>query len=293
MRSSVRASSRSRCDCCASPTRASLRATARSSISRSSATSPSTRGTATTSRRSIGAIDGPLRKWDRRPEGSSLYIRVGDLADGDLADAVVGAARTGDARRHAARRTTERRRCSDLRPPSATTRSASIGDAHLPRRRQRRPRAAHRAAEPAQHRGDQHRRDPRPGRAPALQQGVDRPLRADALPLRACSTRRRSRSDTITDVQGAAPAVRHQVRRAVLPVADDPGPVPRQPRRHPRLPDPAVRSHARRLRPHRHRRAACTRRRPTRSCRGITGSAPQAQQGASRTSSTRTRSTST
>ena len=32
----------------------------------------------------IGAIDGPLRKWDRRTEGSSLYIRVGDVADGDL-----------------------------------------------------------------------------------------------------------------------------------------------------------------------------------------------------------------
>lgn len=28
----------------------------------------------------IGDIDGPLRKWDRRPEGSSLYIRVRDLA---------------------------------------------------------------------------------------------------------------------------------------------------------------------------------------------------------------------
>jgi hypothetical protein len=28
----------------------------------------------------IGDIDGPLRKWDHRPEGSSLYIRVRDLA---------------------------------------------------------------------------------------------------------------------------------------------------------------------------------------------------------------------
>ena len=28
----------------------------------------------------IGAIDGPLRQWDRRPEGSSLYIRVRDRA---------------------------------------------------------------------------------------------------------------------------------------------------------------------------------------------------------------------
>jgi uncharacterized protein len=28
----------------------------------------------------IGAIDGPLRQWDRRPEGSSLYVRVMDRA---------------------------------------------------------------------------------------------------------------------------------------------------------------------------------------------------------------------
>jgi len=28
----------------------------------------------------IGAIDGPLRRWDHRPEGASLYIRVQDLA---------------------------------------------------------------------------------------------------------------------------------------------------------------------------------------------------------------------
>lgn len=28
----------------------------------------------------IGDIDGPLRQWDRRPEGASLYIRVRDLA---------------------------------------------------------------------------------------------------------------------------------------------------------------------------------------------------------------------
>jgi hypothetical protein len=28
----------------------------------------------------IGAIDGPLRRWDRRPEGSSLYVRVMDRA---------------------------------------------------------------------------------------------------------------------------------------------------------------------------------------------------------------------
>ncbi len=28
----------------------------------------------------IGAIDGPLRRWDRRPEGSSLYLRVSDRA---------------------------------------------------------------------------------------------------------------------------------------------------------------------------------------------------------------------
>ena len=28
----------------------------------------------------IGAIDGPLRHWDRRPEGSSLYVRVMDRA---------------------------------------------------------------------------------------------------------------------------------------------------------------------------------------------------------------------
>lgn len=31
----------------------------------------------------IGAIAGPLRKWDRRPEGGSLYIRVRDLGNGD------------------------------------------------------------------------------------------------------------------------------------------------------------------------------------------------------------------
>jgi phage tail sheath protein FI len=28
----------------------------------------------------VGSVGGPLRKWDRRPEGSSLYIRVTDLA---------------------------------------------------------------------------------------------------------------------------------------------------------------------------------------------------------------------
>ena len=28
----------------------------------------------------IGDRDGPLRRWDRRPEGSSLYVRVHDLA---------------------------------------------------------------------------------------------------------------------------------------------------------------------------------------------------------------------
>src|SRR5205814_864551 len=32
----------------------------------------------------IGSIGGRLRKWDRRPEGSSLYIRVSDVANGDL-----------------------------------------------------------------------------------------------------------------------------------------------------------------------------------------------------------------
>ena len=31
----------------------------------------------------IGAVDGPLRKWDRRPEGSSLYIRVSDASSGN------------------------------------------------------------------------------------------------------------------------------------------------------------------------------------------------------------------
>lgn len=33
----------------------------------------------------IGAIGGPLRKWDRRPEGSSLYIRVSDVSSGNQA----------------------------------------------------------------------------------------------------------------------------------------------------------------------------------------------------------------
>jgi hypothetical protein len=31
----------------------------------------------------IGAINGPLRKWDRRPEGGSLYIRVSDVSSGN------------------------------------------------------------------------------------------------------------------------------------------------------------------------------------------------------------------
>jgi phage tail sheath protein FI len=31
----------------------------------------------------IGAINGPLRKWDRRPEGASLYIRVSDVSSGN------------------------------------------------------------------------------------------------------------------------------------------------------------------------------------------------------------------
>ena len=28
----------------------------------------------------IGATDGPERRWDHRPEGASLYVRVKDLA---------------------------------------------------------------------------------------------------------------------------------------------------------------------------------------------------------------------
>jgi phage tail sheath protein FI len=33
----------------------------------------------------IGAIDGPLRKWDRRPQGASVYIRVSDVSSGNSA----------------------------------------------------------------------------------------------------------------------------------------------------------------------------------------------------------------
>ncbi len=36
----------------------------------------------------IGPVAGPLRKWDRRTEGSSLYIRVADRASGAAAEAV-------------------------------------------------------------------------------------------------------------------------------------------------------------------------------------------------------------
>ncbi|MCK7495866.1 MAG: hypothetical protein MZW92_36550 [Comamonadaceae bacterium] len=60
-------------------------------------------------------------------------------------------------------------------------------------------------------------------------------------------------ADSLADIQAPAPAVRHEVRRALPPVAADPRPVSAGRRHGARLPGAAVGPHARRLRPHRHR----------------------------------------
>ncbi len=99
----------------------------------------------------------------------------------------------------------------------------------LRRHRQRRPRAAHRAADPAQHRGDQHRRGPRAGQRRSCSRALINHCELMRYRFAVLDAPPPPR-DTIADVAGPAPAVRHQVRRALPPVAADPGPVPGQPR---------------------------------------------------------------
>ena len=146
------------------------------------------------------------------------------------------------------------------------------GDAQrhrLHRRRQRGAREPHRALHAAQHRGDQHRRRARAGRRRAMQNALIDHCELMRYRFAVLDAHRPPR-DTIADVQ-PAPAVRHQIRRALPPVAADPRSVPGQPGAARRLPDPAVAATWSASTRAPTSSAACTRRRPTRSCAASSG----------------------
>ncbi len=127
---------------------------------------------------------------------------------------------------------------------------------------------SHRTASPAQHSAGQHRVDSRPGqrRAPG---GIDRALRADAIPLRRARFGDR-RSDAVRRA-GAAPGVRYQIRRPVLSVADRTRPAAGQSGADPRLPFAALGPRHGDLSPEPTRSGACTKRRQTKWCAASPG----------------------
>ena len=145
---------------------------------------------------------------------------------------------------------------------------------------------------PAQHRRDQHRRGAGAHQPDHPERGADRIASCCATASR-CSTRTQPPDDSISDVQQPAPAVRHQVRGAVPPLAHS-SPIPSRTI----TPRPRTTPSRRRDTWSASMRAptssaACTRRRPTRSCAASPGLTSDASTRNSRTSSIPIRSTST
>ena len=103
----------------------------------------------------------------------------------------------------------------------------------------------------AQHRGHQHRRRPGPHERRAAER-ADRPLRADALPLRG-PRRPAPPRDAIADVQAQRQQFDTKYAALYHPWLLIARPVPDQPGDAARYPIPPSRPHARHLRPHRHR----------------------------------------
>ncbi len=144
----------------------------------------------------IGDINGPLRLSDRRPEGESWYIRVqrSKLTSTDIRlgpETLVDV--LPDGRRRPARHRSGR-------PVRGTTRSARSPTTITSARTITDPEARTRPSEPAQHRGDQHRRVSGPQHGGDAER-ADQPLRADALPLRRARRPAAAAATRIADVQ--------------------------------------------------------------------------------------------
>ena len=195
----------------------------------------------------IGDINGALRISDRRPEGESRYIRVSDLNPSD---------------RHSSR-PRDPVRCLAGWPPAAgaprsgRSRSRHRFDRNADGRRLRRSGQSgsggpHRTSQSAQHRGDQHRRLSRPDAA-VMQNALIDALRADALSLRRARRPAAAAGHALRRAD-AAPAVRHEIRGALSPVAADSRSVIRRiSSQIADYPIPPVGPHGRHLRAHRHR----------------------------------------